>query len=137
MTWSQNGQWPGDLGPRMRAAMHAGGHKVGKELQMRAKQGILNGSKSGRVYRHPNGGTYTASKFGEYSANVTGRLLNSINYNVSGAQYIRFYATAPHAGYQEYGTRKMDPRENLKRAIRESDAIILRLLEDIIWRAIG
>lgn len=137
MTWSQNGQWPADLGPRMRAAMAQAGNLVGKELVKRTTDGMKSGAKSGRVYARKGGGTYQASAPGEYSAVVTGRLLRSVNYQVSGAQYIRFYATAGHAGYQEYGTSKMAARENLKRAIQESDAIIQRLIEQLIWRALG
>lgn len=137
MSMSQSGQWPPDLGPRMRAALSQAGTLVGKALVKRVSDGMRSGAKSGRVYPHPSGGTYQASAAGEYSAVVTGKLIGSINYQVSGARYLRFYATAPHAGYQEYGTSKMGPRENLKRAIEESDALIRRILDQIIWRAIA
>lgn len=137
MTWSTSGQWPSDLGPKLRAALAQAGTLVGKELVKRVTDGMKSGGKSGRVYNHRTGGTYQASAPGQYSAVVTGRLLGSINYAVSGSTFIRFYATAGHAGYQEFGTSKMAARENLKRAIAESDATIQRLLEQIIWRALG
>lgn len=137
MTFTQSGSWPEDLGPRMRAALSQAGELVGKALVKRVSDGMRSGGKSGRVYRHPKGGTYQASAPGQYSAIVSGALIGSINYQVSGGRFLRFYATAPHAGYQEYGTSKMAARENLKRAIAESDAVIQSILEQIIWRAIS
>lgn len=152
MTWSQSGQLPTDLGPKIRAAMAQAGRLVGEALKKQVQVGMRRGH-SGHVYttnfftigsgagrrivpwgsRSP----HQASAAGEYSAIDKGTLLGSVNYQVSGAQYIRFYATAKHAGYQEYGTDKFSGRQNLKRAIDEADGIIRSIIEQIIWRALG
>jgi hypothetical protein len=137
MTFSQSGNWPDSLGPGMRAAVFEAGHMVGQELVKRVKTGMTSGSKSGRIYSHPRGGTYQASASpGEYSAVVSGNLIGSIAYRMQQAGYLSFYATSGHAGYQEWGTSKMGPRENLKRAIDESDGAIKSILHMIIMRAI-
>lgn len=130
--------WPTHLGPQMRVGVTEGRHLVGRALVKHVQDGMRTGAKSGRVYRHPNGGTYQASApVGEYSAVVTGRLLRSIDYRLSGLFDIVFYATADHAGYQERGTWKMAARENLKRAIEESAGNIRNILDQCIRRAIG
>jgi hypothetical protein len=54
---------------------------------------------------------------------------------MSGHDYLSFYATADHAGYQERGTSKMGARPNLRMAIDESDGLIRSILEQIVWRA--
>jgi len=131
------GEWPTDLGPKARIGLRQAGSQVGQALVKRVGDGMRSGPKSGRTYRHPNGGTYQASAPLEYSAVVTGDLIGSINYRMSGAGYLSFYATAAHAGFQEYGTSKMGPRENLARAIDESDGIIRDILDQIIWRALN
>ncbi len=93
---------------------------VGETLVKKAKEEILK-PKHGRKY---SGRPYTSSAPGEYSAHQTGVLLNSIKYRMSGANYLTFYSDAPHAGFQEVGTSKMEPRRNLIRAIEESDGLI-------------
>ena len=121
------------LGPRMRAALQEAGHMVGNALAKKVKAEILTGKKSGKHYaRLPN----QSSAPGEFSANQTGTLLNSIAYRMSGHSYLSFYATADHAGFQEYGTSKMGARPNLKMAIEESDGLIRNIIEQLIWRAI-
>lgn len=130
--------WPTDLGPRMLVGLTDAQHVAGQSLVKHVQDGMRTGKKSGRVYRHPSGGTYQASgPVGEYSAVVTGRLLRSVGYRASGQFYIVFYATADHAGFQERGTWKMAARENLKRAIDESEGNIRNILDQCLRRAIG
>ena len=136
MSMSSSGHWPTDLGPRLRVAMSQAGHQVGQSLVRQAMIGMTTGPKSGRIYAHPSRGTYQASAPGEYSAVVTGDLLNSVGYRMHGSDEIAFYATSGHAGYQEYGTSKMEPRPNLAMAIQDADGEIRKLLEMIIWRAL-
>lgn len=124
------------LAGRMHIAFVEAEHMVGRALVRRVQIGMTSGAKSGRVYAHPGKGTYTASAPGEYSAVVSGQLYGSINYQVSGS-YISFYATAAHAGYQEFRTSKMEARENLKRAIDESDGEIKSIIDQVLWRALG
>lgn len=135
MSFEQKGSWPTALEPVMRVAMTEASHQVGKELLRRVQTGMLNGPKSGRVYNHPNGGTYTASAPEEYSAVVTGDLYRSVNYAAHG-NGVEFYATSDHAAFQEYGTVKMEPRENLYRAIVESDGEIHAIIDQIVGRAL-
>ena len=135
MTWSQSGSLANleNLGPRMLAALDDAAHMIGEELVRRAHDGILNGAKTGRHYvGQPN----QSSAPGEYSANQTGDLLNSINYEVHG-DYITFFARSGHAGYQEFGTIKMGARPNLEMAIEESDGFIRAILEQIVMTALA
>ena len=134
MTFEAKGSLPTDLGHRIRSGINEAAHMIGNELVRRARAEILTGTKTGRSYPGlPN----QSSAPGEYSANQTGDLLNSIEWRMSGSDYLSFYATSPHAGFQEYGTVKMDPRPNLKMAIDESDGLIRELLEQIVFRAMG
>lgn len=135
MSMKQEGTWPRDMGPAFRLGLTQAGNMVGQELVKRVKTGMLTGPKSGRIYAR-RGGTYQASAPGEYSAVVSGDLIGSINYRMQGIEYLAFYATSDHAGYQEDGTSKMAARENLKRAIRESDPVITGILDQVVWRAI-
>lgn len=137
MGFSQSGSWPEDLGPRMRIGLSQALNVVGRTLVKHVGDGMKNGPKSGRVYHHPKRGTYQASAPGEYSAVVTGDLLGSINYAVQGNHGITFYATSKHAGYQEDGTSKMEPRENLWRAIQEQEGFIAQVIDITIARSIG
>jgi hypothetical protein len=121
----------------MRIGLDQALHVVGRTLVKHVGDGMKNGPKSGRTYSHPKRGTYQASAPGEYSAVVTGDLLGSINYSVQGMHGITFYATSGHAGYQEDGTSKMEPRENLWRAIQEQDGFIASVIEVTIARSIG
>lgn len=106
---------------------------VGQELVRRAQTGILTGPKSGRHYPgQPN----QSSGPGEYAANQTGDLLNSINFKVEGDLLV-FYSDSGHAGYLEYGTSRMAERPNLWMAIEESDETIKNILEQLIWQAIA
>lgn len=133
MAMTGGGDWPNDLGPKMRIALDEAAHMVGQTLVRQAQIGILNGAKSGRHYPgQPN----QSSAPLEYSANQSGNLLRSINYRVEGELLI-FYSDSDHAGYQEYGTPKMAPRPNLEMAIDDSDDTIQNILEQIIWRAIS
>lgn len=130
--------WPTHLDAQMRIGLSEAQHLGGRALVKHVQDGMRTGPKSGRVYRHPKGGTYQASAApGEYSAVVTAKLLRSIDYQASGLSFIRFFATADHAGYQERGTAHMAARENLLRAIQESEGNIRNILEQCIGRAIG
>lgn len=155
MSFSQSG---GDLGrleglaAAMRAGLDEAGHMVGQQLVRQAREGILNGAKSGRVYdtlfftigtgpgrrviSYGSRGAHQASAPGEYSANDTGNLVGSIDYTMSG-DTLSFHSTSPHAGFQEEGTDRMAARPNLLKAIEDSDGIIRNLLEQIIWRALA
>lgn len=122
--------WPTDIGVRLRLGLTDGLHMTGQALVRRTQIG-MQGPKSGRVY-----GGHQASAPGEYSAIRSGTLVRSVDYRVSGPTYITFYATAPHAGYQERGTARMAARENLIRSIRESQGEVRNILEFCASRAL-
>lgn len=126
------GNLPTELVGKLRIALADALHLVGRALVKRVQDGMRSGGKSGRVYKG-----HQASAPGEYSAIQSGDLIGSINYRVAGATFISFFATSGHAGYQEYGTRKMAARPNLKKAIDESDGEIRNIIDLCVRRAIG
>jgi hypothetical protein len=134
MSWTRKGSLPVDFGPRLRVGLHEAATMIGNELVRAARAGILTGKKTGRFY---SGNPNQSSAPGEFSANQTGNLLNSIQWRMSGASYLAFYSDSPHAGFQEYGTTKMAARPNLKMAIDESDGMIRNLLDQVLLRAMG
>jgi hypothetical protein len=120
------------LGPRLKLGIRDAAHMAGNILVRQAHKGILSGTKSGRLY-----GAHQASAPGEYSAKRKGEHLRSINYRVSGADYLSFFATAKQSGFLEDGTRRMQPRGDLGNAIRDSSAIVQHTLVYVSWRKVG
>ena len=134
MAMSRKGSLPTDLGPLMRVGLDEAATLIGNELVRQARVGILTGPKTGRFYPgNPN----QSSAPGEFSANQTGNLLGSIKWRMSGADYIAFYSDSDHGGFQEFGTRKMGARPNLKMAIENADGLIKNILDQVVLRAIG
>jgi len=70
---------------------------------------VLRGTRTGRVYRTPRGGRYTASAPGEPPAPRTGTLRRSWRPVVSGNNPA-IESNVQYAGYLEYGTSKMARR---------------------------
>ncbi len=140
------------LEANLTAALNEAAHWVGQTVQKTARDGIVRGGHSGRLYTtnfrtrgsgpgrqvFPVGerAPHQASAPGEYSANDTGALAGSINYRVQGAGYVLIYSSAHHAGYQEFGTDRMAPRPNIAKAINESSDLIVSYIGDIVWRAL-
>lgn len=137
-----------NLSQEFKRGLLQGGHAAVAIVVRTAQQGIANGSKSGRTYTTffrtgRNGGVFPvgtrpahkASAPGEYSANDTGKLFASIGGSNTLFQ-MRVWATAPHAGYQEYGTKKIKPRPNIGNAVRDSDAMVNAVLGQYTWIAI-
>jgi HK97 gp10 family phage protein len=110
-----------------------GGGRAAIDIVVRQAQiGMINGPHSGIKYaRLPN----TSSAPGESAANQTGRMLGSIG-GTNSLMSMRIYATAPHAGYLEYGTRRMAPRPVIANAVRDSEAQVHAVLGNFVWRAI-
>lgn len=137
-----------NLGQEFKRGLLQGGHAAVAIVVRTAQQGIANGSKSGRTYTTffrtgRNGGVFPvgsrpahkASAPGEYSANDTGKLFASIGGTNSLFQ-MRVYANAKHAGYQEYGTKKMGARPNIGNAVRDSNVMVTEVLGRYVWVAI-
>jgi hypothetical protein len=137
------------LRQNFRRGVLGGGYAATAIVVRTAQNGILNGSKSGRVYTTffrtgKNGGVFPvgsrpahhASAPGEYSANDTGALVSSIGGSNSFLQ-MRVWARAPHAGFQEYGTSRFAPRPNIANAVRDSDTQVTAVLGQYVWRNIN
>jgi HK97 gp10 family phage protein len=112
------------------------GFKKGGILATRdLKRSLTTGSRSGRVYVI-GGKKHTASAAGEMPAKVSGELARSVGYEVGNKQLIIGEA-APHAGYLEDGTSKMEARKHLKPVVERNAAEIGRLLgQNVLLRVI-
>ena len=95
-----------------------------KKVEKEAKESILSGQKSGRVYRRGKTVLHRASAPGEAPASDTGRLVNSIN-----TYFERATATAlviagrgavKYAAMLEFGTSKMLPRPFFQTALEKN-----------------
>ena len=106
-------------------------HMAGQVLVRTAQQGILTGPKTGRMY-----GSHQASAPGEYAANRTGNLLGSVDYEVSGANFLRFGVGAAYGVFLELGTSRMAPRPNLGNAVRDAGAEVENLLGQVTFRRV-
>lgn len=132
-----------------RRGVLGGGNAAVAIVVRRAQEGIRSGPHSGRVYTTyfrtgRNGGVFPvgtrpahqASAPGEYSANDTGDLANSISGTNSLFQ-MRIFATSPHAAFQEDGTSRMQPRPNIKNAVRDTLPEVRQVLTNYVWRRIS
>ena len=101
---------------------------IGKDLTKTARRSIIEGPKTGRVYRRKVNGRlrrHRASAPGEPPANFRGALQRSIDFEVKGSDEMVFGAGGSthkgifvdYAGFLELGTPKMKARTYLIRAI--------------------
>ncbi|MFP3921741.1 MAG: hypothetical protein ACLFU3_08565 [Dichotomicrobium sp.] len=125
-----------DAPKRYEIGINAAAHMAGQVLVRQVHKGMINETKSGRIYAHPKGGTYRASAPGQYSASVTHALLRSVDYVVPNSNYLWFGAGAPHAVFQELGTSKMQPRPNLGNAVRDTSQEVRSILGQITFKRI-
>lgn len=105
-------------------------HLIGRDLTKIAKKGILDKKKkTGRVYTIYKGGRlikHQASAAGEYPANLSGALKNSIGYiGANSLNRLEFGAgkesgRVNYAKFLEKGTEKMGARPFLKMAIKSN-----------------
>lgn len=111
-----------------------------KQVEKEAKQSILNGKKTGRIYKRRTV-THQASAPGEAPASDTGRLVNSINsYLVRAAMEAIVVAgrgVVKYATMLEFGTRKMAARPFMHPALEKSRAWIQARIADATNRAIA
>jgi HK97 gp10 family phage protein len=95
---------------------------IGKDLTDEAQQSIIRGPKTGNLYRiKGRKRRHRASAPGEPPANLSGTLQRSIDFEVQGSHSMEFGAEAPYAGFLELGTKNMEPREYLIRAIENNE----------------
>lgn len=106
-------------------------------VERRAVELITSPPKTGRIYKR-RGVTHQASAPGEAPANDTSRLLNSRRIDLFESQLrARLTFSAKHALPLEAGTMKMEPRPFARRALRETDAEGVALVERRVQEALG
>lgn len=121
-----------NLVANFRRGVLGGGSAAIAIVVRRAQIGMINGPHSGIKYaRLPN----RSSAAGEYAANQSGRMLGSIS-GTNSLMQMRIQATAPHAGYLEYGTSRMAPRPVIENAVRDTEHEVYSVLGQFVWVAI-
>ncbi len=120
-----------------RAGLMSASTQAGK-LLVRTTQNGMAGGKSGRVYRHPTGGTYQASAPGEYPAVVSNQLINSIASEVSGARFLRFGTRGAFNKGFDYALHHHERtgRPYLTKAVNETQGQVHSLLGTVTFRKI-
>lgn len=108
---------------------------VGTLLRKEARRSIIQGPKTGRLYRI-KGRRHRASAPGEPPANFTGTLQKSVGFKTHGKRELEFGARAPYAAFLELGTSKMQKRPYLIRSINNLSKNITVTLEDKIEKEI-
>ena len=112
-------------------------YNIGKENTRYTREIIKNGPKTGRLYRIPGRKKrHRASAPGEPPANLTGKLRGSVNFSVKGTDQMEFGDTVPYGFFLERGTKRMQKRTHLIRAIKKNEAYAekelgLRPLEEL------
>jgi HK97 gp10 family phage protein len=108
---------------KIKAALRRGLTAWGLLAVAKAKELIIRGPKTGRIYIRGGNVTHRASAPGEPPANDTGRLVASIRYELtSSGTVLRVFAGTEYAAMLEFGTSKMSARPFLRRAIEETQA---------------
>src|SRR5262245_5059366 len=90
---------------------------------------VSRGGGAGRQY-----GSHRASAPGEYPATDEGRLVNSIDYRMTGPRSGRLHSDLIYAGYLTTGTERMAPRKMLVDALNET--LSERPENDVLARAV-
>ena len=104
-----------------RSGMTEAMNYVGQISLKRLRELIIQGPKTGRIYRRPGGRLHQASAPGQPPANDTGQLQRTATYDVSGTTQIEFGDTEPYGRWLEDGTKdgRILPRGHVKRAADE------------------
>ena len=114
---------------------------VGQHLQKEMRKRIRTGSRSGRTYTI-KGRKHRASAPGEYAANITGRLAQSVRYKTRGWEEMEFGFTASYAKYLDPDfkvrakRKKLLPRPMLTPLLNDDAFIIERTLLEHVDRNI-
>jgi len=109
-----------DLQGRIEEGVANGLRALALMAQGHAQQAVLQGPKTGRVYKRGRGRTHRASAPGEAPANDFGFLAQSIKIEVTQKLTIDLRALAPYAIHLEYGTAKMGARPFLRPAAEKA-----------------
>jgi hypothetical protein len=117
-------------------------YRMGKQCTKDARESILQGPKTGRIYYIKKGSrTYKhqASAPGEPPANLTGRLRKSIDFEVRSFRQLEFGANTPYAAALELGSpqRKLLPRPYLVRALDKNHKNFHNFLASEMEKSLG
>jgi len=82
-------------------------------------QRVSRGGGAGRIYRHGKRSQHHASAPGEYPATDSGRLVNSVHYEMRGPYSGALVSDVGYAGFLTEGTVRMAPRKMLADALHE------------------
>ncbi len=121
-----------------RVRIQRGLDAAGLGVQNTARRSIMDGPKTGRIYRISKTVEHRASAPGEAPANRTGRLVASIVYQVDRQQlHVDITAGTEYARHLEFGTRKMAARPFLIPAIRNNLDRIRLIIRTYLSTPIG
>ena len=79
----------------------------------------MSGGGGGQSYRRGKQGHHQASAPGDYPATDSGRLANSVDYQVTGPREGKLFSDIEYAAYLTDGTSKIAPRKMLVDALDE------------------
>ena len=132
------------LAPATRRGIREGFYGLGFGMKKLAKENILKGPKTGRIYRI-RGRRHQASAPGESPANLTGNLQRSVGFDVRGSDTMEFgyRVHGRGAGSAAYGRRlelggtsstgvRIAKRPNLAKVVAGSQAAAARYFETAI-----
>lgn len=119
--------------------VQAGLFVVAKKIEGDAKKSILNGQKTGQIYKRGNV-LHRASAPGESPANDTGRLANSINGEVSKSAMEATVKAGggivKYARMLEFGTIRIAPRPFMRPAVESNRNWIADRMKKAVMNAI-
>ena len=134
-----------------REAIRKGFYFIGRELREEAKRSIINGPKSGRLYRiKGRKNLHRASAPGESPANLFGNLQKSIGYIVKGSDSMEFGAggesgklhglarkDVKYARRLELGGGSVAQRPYLSKAIDAKEKQVSTIFENELKRSLN
>lgn len=124
------------MGPRLEAEVGRAVTGTALELQGDVKKRINRGPASGRVYQKQNPRrVHQASAPGQAPATDTGRLVNSIFFEVQGKLTATVGSRLVYALWLEYGTSRMAARPYFRPAVEAMRVRFVKRLEAAVRRA--
>lgn len=97
---------------KTREGIREGLHEIGIIAKRETQRLIKDPPKTG-ITRKIGGTLHTASAPGEAPSNLSGSLLRGVGYKVSSPTQLILGDKAPHGGFLQKGTRKMEARPHL------------------------
>lgn len=97
---------------------------IGRRDVKSARALIINGKKTGIIYTRRRGSQrirHQASAPGEAPANFTGMLVRETGFEVSGFRFMKFGSRSKVGFWMELGTKHIEPRPYLIKAIKENE----------------